>query len=326
MAFLTLDWLGTPLWFWASFLLLVLLLSALDLGVMNRQDKEMGVARSLRLSAFYICIAMLFGLWVWHAKGAHSALDYYTGFFVEKSLSIDNVFVISLIFAAFSIPARYQYRVLLWGIVAVIVMRGLMIGLGTALVGQFAWMLYVFAAFLVLTGVRMLFARESAPDIASNRLVGWLSRTLPMTRELHGQHFLVRVPGKRAGRLSLVATPLLLAFIVINVADLVFAVDSVPAIFAITTDPFIVYTSNIMAILGLRALYFALAAIVHRFHYLKHALALVLIFIGAKIFIADFILGTGKFPPLLSLLVTLALIAGGVIVSLLRPQRAAAQN
>jgi len=256
---------------------------------------------------------------VWHAKGGGDALNYYTGFFVEKSLSLDNIFVISLIFAAFSIPRRYQYRVLVWGIIAAIALRGLMIGLGAALVSQFAWMLYLFAAFLIVTGVRMLFARESAPDIQSNRLVRWLSTRIPMTDAIDGHRLFVTVRDPKTGRVARLATPLFLAFLVINVADLVFAVDSVPAIFAITTDPFIVYTSNIMALLGLRALYFALAAVVHRFRYLKHALALVLVFIGSKIFIADFVLGTGKFPALASLAVTLTLIAGGILASLLAP-------
>jgi tellurite resistance protein TerC len=323
MTLLFMDWLGTPVWFWMCFLALVLALSAFDLGLLNRGEREMGVRRSLSLSGLYIAIALAFGLWVWQQKGADPALDYYTGFFVEKSLSIDNIFVISLIFAAFSIPARYQYRVLVWGIVAVILLRGAMIGAGTALVAEFAWMLYLFAAFLVVTGIRMVFARESTPDIGANRLVRWLSARLRMTEGLHGQRFFVRVPDARTGKRVLAATPLFLALVVINVADLVFAVDSVPAIFAITTDPFIVYTSNIMAILGLRALYFALAAIVHRFHYLKHALALVLIFIGSKIFVADFLLDTGKFPPLVSLAVTLGLILGGIVASLLRPTPAA---
>lgn len=321
MTLLFMDWLGTPIWFWLSFLGLLLTLTAFDLGLLSRDDREMGVARSLGLSAFYIAIALLFGLWVWHEKGSGDALDYYTGFLVEKSLSLDNIFVISMIFAAFSIPARYQYRVLVWGIIAAIAMRGVMIGLGTALVSQFGWMLYLFAAFLIVTGVRMLFARESAPDIGSNRLVRWLSTRMPMTDTVQDNRFFTMAADPKTGRMARVATPLFLAFVVINVADLIFAVDSVPAIFAISTDPFIVYTSNIMAILGLRALYFALAAVVHRFRYLKHALALVLVFIGSKIFVADFVLGTGKFPALASLAVTLSLIAGGVLASLLMTPR-----
>jgi tellurite resistance protein TerC len=210
----------------------------------------------------------------------------------------------------------YQYRALVWGIIAVIVLRGIMIGVGAAVVQEWYWVLYIFAAFLIATGVKMLFTGEQEMDVASNPAVRFISRHMRVTKELHGQRFLVKVPDEKTGKLVRAATPLLLALVVINLADLVFAVDSVPAIFAITTDTFIVYTSNIMAILGLRALYFALAAMVHRFHYLKYALALVLVFIGAKIFVSDFILGGDKFPPLASLGVTAALIAGGIFYSL----------
>ena len=316
MEFLFTDWLGTPAWFWLAFLGLVIALTAFDLGVLHKENKEMGIAESLKLSALYIGIALAFGAWIWVEKGGDAGLQYYTGFFIEKALSIDNIFVISLIFATFAIPARYQYRALLWGIVAVIVLRGLMIAGGAALVAEYGWLLYVFAAFLIFTGIRMLFASDKPMDVAGNPVVRWLSRRMPITAELHGEKFFVRVPDAKTGKVVLAATPLFLALVVINLADLVFAVDSVPAIFAITTDTFIVYTSNIMAILGLRALYFALAAMVHRFHYLKYALALVLVFIGSKIFVADFLLGSAKFPPLASLGVTVALLAGGVLWSL----------
>jgi len=316
MEFLLADWLGTPVWFWLSFLGLVAVLTAFDLGVLNKQDQEMGIARSLKLSAFYISIAMLFGVWVWIEKGADLGLKYYTGFFIEKALSIDNVFVISLIFTYFAIPRMYQYRALVWGIMAVIVLRGIMIGVGAAVVQEWYWVLYIFAAFLIVTGIKMLFQGEEQMDIEHNPAVKWISSHMRVTKELHGEKFFVQVPDAKTGRMVRAATPLFLALVVINLADLVFAVDSVPAIFAITTDTFIVYTSNIMAILGLRALYFALAAMVHRFHYLKYALALVLVFIGTKIFVADFLLGGAKFPPLLSLGVTAALIAGGIFYSL----------
>ncbi|APW72610.1 MULTISPECIES: TerC family protein [Sphingopyxis] len=316
MEFLFTDWLGTPAWFWLAFLGLVIALTAFDLGVLHKENKEMGIAESLKLSALYIGIALAFGAWIWVEKGGDAGLQYYTGFFIEKALSIDNIFVISLIFATFAIPARYQYRALLWGIIAVIVLRGLMIAGGAALVAEYGWLLYVFAAFLIFTGIRMLFASDKPMDVAGNPVVRWLSRRMPITADLHGEKFFVRVPDAKTGKVVLAATPLFLALVVINLADLVFAVDSVPAIFAITTDTFIVYTSNIMAILGLRALYFALAAMVHRFHYLKYALALVLVFIGSKIFVADFLLGSAKFPPLASLGVTVALIAGGVLWSL----------
>ena len=316
MEFLVADWLGTPAWFWLAFLGLVVALTAFDLGVLHKENREMGIAESLKLSAFYIGVALLFGAWIWAERGADLGMKYYTGFFIEKALSIDNVFVISLIFTYFAIPPKYQYRALLWGIIAVIVLRGLMIAGGAALVAEAYWVLYIFAAFLVFTGVKMFFAGDHAPDVANNPVVRWISTHMRVTPQLHDQHFFVKVPDDKTGKLVTAATPLFLALVVINLADLVFAVDSVPAIFAITTDTFIVYTSNIMAILGLRALYFALAAMVHRFYYLKYALAAVLVFIGSKIFVSDFILGGDKFPPVLSLGVTAVLIAGGVGYSL----------
>ncbi len=316
MEFIYADWLGTPAWFWLVFLGLVATLTAFDLGVLHKEDKEMGIGESLKLSAFYIGIALLFGAWIWFERGAELGMQYYTGFFIEKALSIDNVFVISLIFTYFAIPPKYQYRALLWGIMAVIVLRGLMIAGGAALVSQAYWVLYIFAAFLIFTGIKMFFAGDEPMDIAKNPVIRWISTHMRVTPDLHAQKFFVKVPDSKTGKLVTAATPLFLALVVINLADLVFAVDSVPAIFAITTDTFIVYTSNIMAILGLRALYFALAAMVHRFHYLKYALAAVLIFIGSKIFVADFLMDGAKFPPLLSLGVTGALIAAGIFYSL----------
>jgi tellurite resistance protein TerC len=212
-----------------------------------------------------------------------------------------------------AIPRQYQHRVLFWGILGVIVLRALMIGLGATLVSQFSWILYLFGAFLIFTGIKMWVIADHVPDIANNPLLKFLKRHLRMTDGLRGNHFWVREPDPASGRVVRLATPLLLALVLVEFVDLVFAVDSVPAIFAITTDPFIVYTSNIFAILGLRALYFALAAMIHRFRYLKYALALVLVFIGAKIFLVGII---GKIPPVISLSVTLGLIAGGVLVSL----------
>ncbi len=316
MEFLFADWLGTPAWFWLAFMGLVVALTAFDLGVLHKEDKAMGIGESLRLTAFYITIALLFGAWVWVEKGADLGMKYYTGFFIEKALSIDNVFVISLIFTFFAIPPKFQYRALLWGIVAVIFLRGAMIAGGAALVEQAYWVLYIFAAFLVFTGIKMFFANDHDPDIGNNPVVRWIRRHMRVTKELHDQHFFVKVPDEKTGKMVRAATPLFLALVVINLADLVFAVDSVPAIFAITTDTFIVYTSNIMAILGLRALYFALAAMIDRFAYLKYALAAVLVFIGSKIFVTDFLMDGAKFPPALSLGITFAIIAGGVAYSL----------
>ena len=316
MEFLMMDWLGTPVWFWMSFIGIVITLTAFDLGFLHKEDKEMGIAESLKLSVFYIAIAMAFGLWVWFQKGGDMGMKYYTGYFIEKALSIDNVFVISLIFTYFAIPRKYQYRALLWGIIAVIILRGLMIAAGAAIVQEYYWVLYIFAAFLIATGVKMLFTGDQEMDVANNPAVKFISKHMRVTKDLHDQHFFVKVADEKTGKMVRAATPLFLALVVINLADLVFAVDSVPAIFAITTDTFIVYTSNIMAILGLRALYFALAAMVHRFHYLKYALALVLVFIGSKIFVSDFLMGGDKFPPVMSLVVTFALILGGVGYSL----------
>ena len=311
--FLHADFLGKAAWIWLAFFGTVTALLAFDLGVLHKNDQEIGVKESLLLSMGYISFALMFGAWVWWYLGAQSGMAYFTGFMIEKSLSMDNVFVIALIFGFFAIPRQYQHRVLFWGILGVIALRAIMIGLGATLVSQFGWVLYLFGAFLVVTGIKMWMLADHVPDIASNPLLKLLKRRMRVTTDLRGNAFWVREPDPETGKLERWATPLFLALILIECVDLVFAVDSVPAIFAITTDPFIVYTSNIFAILGLRALYFALAAMIHCFKYLKYALALVLVFIGTKIFLLGFI---GKFPPAISLTVTFGLIAGGVLVSL----------
>jgi len=316
--FLSYDFAGQPAWMWLGFLTFVALLLAFDLGVLNRDDKVLGVADSFRLSAVYFAIAIAFGAVIWwgmdaRPDGTSPALDYFTGYFIEKSLSIDNVFVIALIFRYFAVPPAYQYRALVWGILAAVVLRGIMIGAGASIVQSYGWVLYFFAAFLILTGLRMLFAKEESAEFQENWLIRFLRRHMRVTDGLHGSRFLVRQADKATGRTLLHATPLFLALIVINVADIVFAVDSVPAILAITTDTFIVYTANIMAILGLRALYFALAAMIDRFHYLKYALALVLVFIGGKIYWGHLV---GKVDPALALAVTVSIIAGGIVFSL----------
>ena len=319
-AYLYQDVLGTDLWLWLSFFAVVLTLLALDLGVLHRGNREIGVKESLLLSAGYISMGLLFAVWVYFQKGSDASMDYVTGFLIEKSLSMDNVFVIALIFSFLAIPREFQHRVLFWGIMGVIVLRAIMIGLGAALIAQFSWILYCFGAFLVFTGVKMLFARvDHAPDLENNRFVNYLRTHLRITKELHGQRFVVRLPDA-SGKRILWVTPLFLALILIEGADLVFAVDSVPAIFAITQDPFIVYTSNIFAILGLRALYFALAAMISRFVYLKYALALVLVFIGSKIFLHDIV---GKVPAEISLSITIGLLIGGVLLSLWKTRASA---
>jgi tellurite resistance protein TerC len=321
ISLLTADFMGKPAWIWLLFIAIVIALLAFDLGVLHQDDREIGVRESLLLSAGYISVALLFGAWVWWYLGAPSGMDYYTGFLIEKSLSMDNVFVIALIFTFFAIPRQYQHRVLFWGILGVIVLRALMIGLGATLVSQFSWVLYLFGAFLIVTGVKMWVIADHAPDIANNPVLKFLKRHMRVTDGLRGNAFWVRERDAATGRVERFATPLLLALVLVECVDLVFAVDSVPAIFAITTDPFIVYTSNIFAILGLRALYFALAAMIHRFKYLKYALALVLVFIGGKIFLVGLV---GKIPATLSLSVTFGLIAGGVLVSLWKTREARA--
>lgn len=332
MDFLFSEWMGKPFWMWKGFLLIVLVLLAFDLGVLNRKDREMGVAQDLWLSAFYIAFATLYGAGIWWAyeagelttsDGTHAGIAYFTGSFIEKALSIDNVFVISLIFGYFAIPRRYQYRALVWGITGVIVLRGIMIAVGAALVQEHNWVLYLFGAFLIATGIKMMVVPEGKQDISKNPFVRFLRKHMRVTDELHGQKFFVRQMDPATGKQLAFATPLFLALVVINIADLIFAVDSVPAIFAMTTDTFIVYTANIMAILGLRALYFALAAMVHRFHYLKYALALVLVFIGGKIFWNQMV---GKLDPAISLGVTAAIIAGGIFVSLWKTRDQKAQD
>ena len=313
LQFLYSDFLGKATWMWLLFIGIVVTLLAFDLGVLHKDDHEIEVKESLFLSAGYISMALLFGTWVWWYLGATSGMEYFTGFMIEKSLSMDNVFVIAMIFTYLAIPRMYQHRVLFWGILGVIVLRAIMIGLGATLVSQFSWILYVFGVFLVVTGVKMWVMADHTPDIGNNAVLKFLRKRMRVTPEIEGKAFFVHKPDPVTGKTVRWATPLFLALVMVEIIDLVFAVDSVPAIFAITNDPFIVYTSNIFAILGLRALYFALAAMVHRFKYLKYALALVLVFVGTKIFLVGII---GKIPPVFSLSVTFGLIAGGVLVSL----------
>jgi len=317
MEFLTQDVLTKPVWMWASFLALVVVLLVLDLGVLHKKNREIGVRESLLMSLGYLTLGVGFGGWVWYSLGAQSGIEYLTGFVVEKSLAMDNVFVIAMIFGYFAIPRKYQHRVLFWGILGVIVLRAIMIAGGAALVSEFGWILYIFAAFLILTGIKMIAMADKSHDLADNPLLRLLKRRLRVTDELHGERFFVKLPDPRTGKLATFVTPVFMALIMIEIADVIFAVDSVPAIFAITTDPYIIYTSNIFAILGLRALYFALAAIIHRFAYLKQALAVLLIFIGSKIFVAD-LMGWEKFPAAISLGVTFAILLVGVLSSLWR--------
>jgi tellurite resistance protein TerC len=311
---------GKPVWMWAVFMTIVVVLLALDLGLFHRKSREIGVRESLVLSAFYIAIGLGFGAWVWVNVGPTSGKEYLTGFLVEKTLSMDNIFVISLVFSYFGIPRIYQHRVLFYGILGVIVLRGIVIALGAWLVASFHWVLYIFALLLIFTGVKMLLPGDDEPDIKDNLALKIMRRFLRITPKLYGQRFFIRAPDEKTGKILTWVTPLFVAMILIEIVDVIFALDSIPAIFAITTDTFVVYTSNIFAILGLRALYFALAAIIDRFAYLKPALAMILVFIGSKIFVAD-LLGMEKFPAAVSLSVTVSLIVGGVLYSLWKTQR-----
>lgn len=310
-----------PLWMWAVFFGFVAFLLFLDLGVLHRKDRAIGMRESLLTSAGYILMSLCFGGWVWYELGAESGSLFITGYLVEKSLSLDNIFVISLILSYFSIPKNLQHRVLFWGIVGVVVLRGVMIGVGAGIVSQFHWVLYIFAAFLVFTGIKMLFLKDDGePDIGNNVVLKFLKKHIRITHELHGHKFFVRRAHPKTGKMLSYATPLFLALAVVEFVDLIFAVDSIPAILALTTDPYIVYTSNIFAVLGLRALYFALSVIIARFVYMKYALALVLVFIGSKVFITD-MLDLAKFPPPVSLGVTAGLLLGGVVFSLFKTRK-----
>ncbi len=315
MEFLLLLFLGKPIWMWLLFVGIVIALLIFDLGVLNKVDHEIGIAESLKLSALYISLGVAFSGFVWWQIGGEEAKLYLTAFVVEKTLALDNVFVIALVFTYFAIPRMYQHRVLFWGILGVIVLRGIMIGVGATLVAQYSWILYFFAAFLIFTGIKMLFSDDTEMDVSKNPILRILKKRMNVTDELHGHDFFVKKADPVTGKLVRYATPLFLALVIVEIADVIFAVDSVPAVFAITTDPFIVYTSNIFAILGLRALYFALSAVLHRFHYLKYALSLLLVFIGSKIFVAD-LMGWEKFPADWSLGITFAILTAGVVFSL----------
>ena len=298
---------GTPL-LWAGFILLVLALLALDLGVFHRKAHAVSTREALIWTAVWIGLALVFNVGVYAWFGRDTALDFLTGYIIEKSLSVDNIFVFAVLFSHFAVPAVLQHRVLFWGILGAIVMRGGFILAGAALIERFHWVMYVFGGLLAITGIRLLFKAEAHADPAQNVLFKAFRRVVPATHEYHGSQFIVREAGRW------VATPLLLVLLAIESSDVLFAVDSIPAIFAITTDPFIVFTSNIFALLGLRSLYFALAGVIDRFRELKPALALVLIFVGAKMLLADLI----KVPVLVSLAVIVTLLAGAVVVAVVR--------
>lgn len=299
------------LWLWIGFHLVVLALLALDLGVFNRQAHVVSLREAAIWSGVWVGLSLLFNAFIFFWFGHETGLDFFTAYLIEKSLSVDNIFVFVLIFSAFAVPAAYQHRVLFWGVLGAIVMRGLLIVLGTTLISLFHWLLYVFGAFLILTGIRLARPHEQEVHPDKNPLVRLARRFLPVTPGYEGPRFFTR----KAGRLAI--TPLLLVLIVVETTDLLFALDSIPAIFAITLDPFIVYTSNICAILGLRALYFLLAGLVDRFQYLRFGLAVVLVFVGVKLVLADLY----HIPIGVSLGVIAIILTAAIVVSLLRPRK-----
>ncbi|MEZ5870698.1 MAG: TerC family protein [Nitratireductor sp.] len=318
MQMLVTEVMGTEIWLWIGFLVLVLGLMAFDLGILHKKSHVIGAKESLKLASFYVSLAFLFGIFLYFYKGADTAFLFLTGYVVEQSLSLDNIFVIAVILTYFAIPRELQHRVLFYGILGVIVLRGVMILAGAAVLNQFHWILYFFAAFLIVTGIKMLMADDDDYNVEKNWVLKFLRRHFRVTEKLHGDSFVVHEIDARTGRSHWHVTPLLLALCVIEVADVIFAVDSIPAIFAITTDPFIVFTSNIFAILGLRSMFFALSALIHRFRYLKYSLSIVLVFIGAKILLADF--AGIRISDGLSLAITLGLLVGGIIVSMIRTE------
>ncbi len=299
------------IWLWLGFNVFVLVMLALDLGVFHRKAHVVSVKEAAIWSVVWISLAMLFnaGLYLW--SGPQPALEFFTGYLIEKSLSVDNIFVFVMIFSAFSVLPISQHRVLFWGILGALVMRGVLILVGAVLIKEFHWIIYVFGAFLIFTGIKMAFHRENEADISNNRMVRLVRRLLPMTNRYEGSSFFVRQGGR------LLATPLLLVLVVVESTDLAFAVDSIPAIFAVTQDPFIVYTSNVFAILGLRSLYFVLAGVMDKFYYLKIALAAILTFVGTKMLLIDIF----KIPTMVSLLVIISMLAVAVVASIIHAQR-----
>jgi tellurite resistance protein TerC len=272
---------GAPIWAWIGFAAFVLAMLALDLGVFHRESHEVRVREAMIWSGVWVALALLFNLVLYYSRGPEPALEFLAGYLIEKSLSVDNIFVFLLIFTYFRVPPRYQHRVLFWGVLGALVMRAILIALGVSLIHRFHWVIYFFGAFLVLTGVKMALEKDKELNLERNPALRLFRRFAPVTDDYRGGKFFVRQGGRYF------ATPLLVALVVVETTDLVFAVDSIPAILAITPDPFIIYTSNVFAILGLRALYFALAGVMKLFHYLHYGLAAILVFVGAKMLLAD---------------------------------------
>jgi tellurite resistance protein TerC len=302
------------LWLWIGFNVFVLLMLALDLGVFHRKAHVVSFREAIGWTIAWVTLAMLFNMGVWYYAGAQKALEFTTGYVIEYSLSVDNIFVFAMLFSYFAVPPIYQHRVLFWGILGALVLRALMIVAGTVLITKFAWIIYIFGAFLILTGIKMIVKREEEIHPERNPVVRWFKKLMPVTSDYRGDKFFVRENGIRS------ATPLFVVLLLVEISDVIFAVDSIPAIFAVTKDPFIVYTSNVFAILGLRSLYFALAGVLDKFHYLKIGLGVVLTFVGVKMLLGH---TAYKIDTLVSLGVIVSVLAASIIVSLLRPKKAA---
>jgi tellurite resistance protein TerC len=306
------------LWLWVGFNAFVLAMLAVDLLVFHKEAHEVRVAEAATWSLVWIALALLFGAGVYGFMGRQAGLEYYTGYVIEKALSVDNIFVFVLIFSVFRVPARFQHRVLFWGILGALLMRGAMIGAGAYLIQQFHWVIYIFGAFLVFTGIRTGMHDEHNLDPQANVAVRLIRRLVPVSDAYHGQRFFVREDSASGSRL--LATPLFVVLVLVETTDLIFAVDSIPAIFAVTQEPFIVYSSNVFAILGLRALYFLLADVIHRFHYLKIGLSIVLVFVGLKMLATDLF----KVPIGASLAIIMLVLGASIAASWFwpRPRRA----
>ena len=311
---------------WAGFIVLIFILLALDLGILNRKDHVIGTREALAWTALWITLAMFFNIAIYYIykhhwlgigmgveyqgteAGKKAAIDFFTGYLLEKSLSLDNIFVIALIFSYFRVPLKYQHRVLFWGILGALIMRGAMIGAGSALILSFSWTVYLFGGFLIITAARMAVSKDEAPNLEDNRLVMLATRLYPVTKELHGHSFFVEQEGRRA------ITPLLLVLLLVESSDVAFAVDSIPAIFGVTHDPFLVFTSNIFAILGLRSLYFVVAGLLDKFHYLKVSLVFILGFVGVKMILTHHV----HIPSWISLLIICGVLVIGTLASVIR--------
>lgn len=306
---------GATIWLWIGFNFFVLCMLALDLGVFHRKAHEVSIREALIWSVVWVSLALLFNVGVYYYAGPQKALEFLTGYLIEKALSVDNIFVFLMVFSYFHVPAKYQHEVLFWGILGAIVMRAVFIFAGVALIQKLHWVIYIFGLFLIVTGIKMVTEHGKKIEPDKNPVLRLFRRWMPVTDQYHEDRFFVRRNG------ILHATPLFVVLLVIETTDLIFAVDSIPAILAITLDTFIVYSSNIFAILGLRALYFALAGMMQMFRYLHYGLSAVLVFVGTKMMIMDFY----KIPIVISLSVVAGLILLSVVVSLLNPKKEDAQ-